>query len=152
MTNSPALPAAAPTFPSSMIDLDRFKCVNDTQGHLAGDAVLREAAARLKSASRRYDSVGRYGGEEFLVVLPGCDLPAAQVQAERLRDALARTPFRAESHPIVMTASLGLACSSHCAPEVLIREADDALYLAKSARPQSRSRPHRRSPPVVLTH
>ncbi len=116
-----------------MIDLDRFKCVNDTQGHLAGDAVLREAAARLKLVSRRYDSVGRYGGEEFLVVLPGCDLSAAQFQAERLREAMARTPFRADSHPLVMTASLGLACSSRCAPEVLIREADDALYLAKSA-------------------
>ncbi|HEY1493754.1 MAG TPA: diguanylate cyclase [Candidatus Solibacter sp.] len=115
-----------------MVDLDRFKSVNDTQGHLAGDAVLREASSRLRSASRRYDSVGRYGGEEFLVVLPGSEAPAATLQAERLREAIAGTPFRADSRPLGMTCSIGLACSSHCAPEVLIREADDALYLAKA--------------------
>ena len=115
-----------------MIDLDRFKSVNDTQGHLAGDAVLREAASRLRSASRRYDSVGRYGGEEFLVVLPGCEAPAARVQAERLREAVAGTPFRADSRPLDMTCSIGLACSSHCPPAELVREADDALYQAKA--------------------
>jgi diguanylate cyclase (GGDEF)-like protein len=115
-----------------MVDLDRFKSVNDTQGHLAGDAVLREAASRLRSASRRYDSVGRYGGEEFLVVLPECEAPAARVQAERLREAIAGTPFRADSRPLAISCSIGLACSSHCAPEGLIREADDALYVAKS--------------------
>jgi diguanylate cyclase (GGDEF)-like protein len=115
-----------------MIDLDRFKSVNDTQGHLAGDAVLREASSRLRSASRRYDSVGRYGGEEFLVVLPGCETAAASVQAERLREAIAGVPFRADSRPLAMTCSIGLACSSHCAPETLIREADDALYQAKA--------------------
>ena len=115
-----------------MVDLDRFKSVNDTQGHLAGDAVLREASSRLKSASRRYDSVGRYGGEEFLMVLPGCETAAAALQAERLRDAIAGTPFRADSRPLAMTCSIGLACSSHCAPEVLVREADDALYQAKA--------------------
>lgn len=115
-----------------MVDLDRFKSVNDTHGHLAGDAVLREASSRLRSASRRYDSVGRYGGEEFLVVLPGCETAAAAVQAERLREAIAGIPFRADSRPLPMTCSIGLACSSHCAPEVLIREADDALYQAKA--------------------
>jgi diguanylate cyclase (GGDEF)-like protein len=115
-----------------MVDLDRFKSVNDTHGHLAGDAVLREASSRLRSASRRYDSVGRYGGEEFLVVLPGCEMAAAALQAERLREVIAGTPFRNESRPLAMTCSIGLACSSHCAPEVLIREADDALYQAKA--------------------
>lgn len=115
-----------------MVDLDRFKSVNDTQGHLAGDAVLREASSRLRSASRRYDSVGRYGGEEFLVVLPGCEKAAAELQAERLREAIGGTPFRADSRPLAMTCSIGLACSSHCAPEDLIREADDALYQAKA--------------------
>jgi diguanylate cyclase (GGDEF)-like protein len=114
-----------------MVDLDRFKSVNDTYGHLIGDAVLREAASRLRSASRRYDSVGRYGGEEFLVVLPGAEAPAARIQAERLREAIACTPFRGEARALSMSCSIGLACSSHCAPEVLIREADDALYQAK---------------------
>ena len=84
-----------------MIDLDRFKTVNDTQGHLAGDAVLRESASRLKSA-------------------------------ERLREAIAGTPFRADSRPLNMTCSIGLACSSHCAAGALVREADDALYQAKA--------------------
>lgn len=115
-----------------MVDLDRFKSVNDTQGHLTGDAVLREAASRLRSASRRYDAVGRYGGEEFLVVLPGCEASAARVQAERLREAIADIPFRADSRPLPMTCSIGLACSTYCAPEALIRGADDALYLAKA--------------------
>jgi two-component system cell cycle response regulator len=115
-----------------MVDLDRFKLINDTQGHLTGDAVLREAASRLRAASRRYDAVGRYGGEEFLIVLPECEMMAARVQAERLREAIAGTPFRADSRPLKVTASIGLACSSHCAPESLIREADDALYQAKA--------------------
>ena len=115
-----------------MTDLDRFKSINDTHGHLAGDAVLREAARRLKSAARRYDSVGRYGGEEFLVVLPGCDASDAALQAERMREAIGATPFLASSQPISVTVSLGVACVSHCAPEALVREADDALYEAKA--------------------
>ncbi len=69
-----------------MVDIDRFKQVNDTEATWSGDAVLREAAQRLKAAARRYDAVGRYGGEEFLVVLPGSDAAAAAAQAERLRD------------------------------------------------------------------
>ena len=64
-------------------------------GTWSGDAVLREAARRLKSAARRYDSVGRYGGEEFLIVLPGCDADDAAVQAERMREAIGGTPFLA---------------------------------------------------------
>jgi two-component system cell cycle response regulator len=115
-----------------MADLDRFKSINDTHGHLVGDAVLREAACRLKSAARRYDSVGRYGGEEFLIVLPGCDAANAAVQAERMRDAIGATPFLSASQPVLVTASLGAGCSAHCAPEALVREADDALYEAKA--------------------
>ena len=116
-----------------MVDLDRFKSINDTHGHLAGDAVLREAARRLKTAARRYDSVGRYGGEEFLVVLPGCDFEDACAQAERLRDSIAAAPFLAPSQLLNVTASLGVACSRDCPPEVLVRGADDALYQAKAA-------------------
>ena len=100
-----------------MVDLDRFKAINDTYGHLAGDAVLREAARRLKSAARRYDSVGRYGGEEFLIVLPGCDAANAGLQAERMREAIGGTPFAAPFHIVSVTASLGVACSTHCVPE-----------------------------------
>src|SRR5215471_4478061 len=76
-----------------VVDLDRFKTVNDTYGHLAGDAVLREAAARMSATARCYDGLGRYGGEEFLVVLPGCDLESGRSQAERLREAIAGKPF-----------------------------------------------------------
>src|ERR1019366_2298435 len=116
-----------------MVDLDRFKLVNDTHGHLAGDAVLHEAARRLKSSARRYDSVGRYGGEEFLIVLPGCDSDAAAAQAERMRDAIGATPIPTPSHPLAVTASLGVSCSNSCPPEALVRQADDALYAAKAA-------------------
>ena len=115
-----------------MADLDRFKLVNDTHGHLAGDAVLREAARRLKSSARRYDSVGRYGGEEFLIVLPGCDATDAAAQAERMCAAIGGTPIVTPSEPLVVTASLGVACSSHCPPEALVHQADDALYAAKA--------------------
>ena len=115
-----------------MADLDHFKSINDTLGHLAGDAVLREAACRLKSTARRYDSVGRYGGEEFLIVLGGCNAADAAAQAERMRDAICSTPFLALSRPVAVTTSLGIACSSHSAPEALVRDADNALYEAKA--------------------
>ncbi len=115
-----------------MVDIDRFKQINDTRGHLVGDAVLREAAQRLKTAARRYDSVGRYGGEEFLVVLPGCDGEAAEAQAERLREAIGGVPFTSSGRPIPVTVSLGISCSPPSAPETLLRNADDALYEAKA--------------------
>jgi diguanylate cyclase (GGDEF)-like protein len=115
-----------------MVDLDRFKLINDTYGHVAGDAVLREAAMRLKSSARRYDSVGRYGGEEFLIVLPGCDAANAVLQAERMRQAIGVVPFLATSKPLGVTASLGVACSLHCPAESLVRYADDGLYEAKA--------------------
>jgi two-component system cell cycle response regulator len=114
-----------------MVDLDRFKAVNDTYGHLAGDAVLREAGRRMKAAARRYDSVGRYGGEEFLVVLPGCDAEQAAHQAERLRQILAAEPVLVGAIPLDVTCSIGLACSSDGLANALIKDADDALYLAK---------------------
>jgi len=115
-----------------MADLDRFKLINDTYGHLAGDTVLREGARRLKTTARCYDAVGRYGGEEFLIVLPGCDTTDAAVQAERMRDAMASVPFLTSSHPVPVTLSLGVSCTTQCAPESLIRTADDALYEAKA--------------------
>ncbi|HXB71194.1 MAG TPA: diguanylate cyclase [Candidatus Acidoferrales bacterium] len=115
-----------------MLDLDRFKNINDTYGHQDGDAVLREAALRMRTAGRRYDSVGRYGGEEFLVVLPGCDLADARSQAERLREAIAGTPFGSGSQPLQVTMSVGVSCARDHDADTLIREADEALYRAKA--------------------
>jgi diguanylate cyclase (GGDEF)-like protein len=118
-----------------MVDLDHFKQVNDEFGHLAGDAVLREASSRMRAVVRRYDSVGRYGGEEFLVVLPGCDSAAAAAQAERLRLSLSAAPFVFGSGTCPLTGSVGYVCSTDVPDgdaESLIRLADDALYAAKN--------------------
>ncbi|MGO9011217.1 MAG: GGDEF domain-containing protein [Bryobacteraceae bacterium] len=118
-----------------MVDLDRFKQVNDTLGHIAGDAVLREAARRMKAATRPYDSPGRYGGEEFLVVLPGCSARDACAQAERIREALAGEAFIAGGRTLAVTCSVGVASRDVCAAgdaDRLIREADAALYAAKN--------------------
>ena len=117
-----------------MADLDHFKEINDRYGHLAGDAVLREAADRMKASVRRYDSVGRYGGEEFLVVLPGCNGDGALAQAERMRVSLASEPFRVASEHLPVTCSIGLAWrpgTTRCDTDALIREADLGLYGAK---------------------
>ena len=76
--------------------------------------------------------MGRYGGEEFLVVLPGCDFAAATVQAERLREAIAATPFVLPRHELPLTCSIGVACAEGTPPETLIRYADEALYQAKA--------------------
>jgi two-component system cell cycle response regulator len=115
-----------------MVDLDRFKLVNDTYGHLAGDAVLCEAAARMSAVARCYDGLGRYGGEEFLVVLPGCDLAAALAQAERLREAICATPVALPNGGLPVTCSIGVACAEGARAETLIRYADEALYQAKA--------------------
>jgi diguanylate cyclase (GGDEF)-like protein len=117
-----------------MVDIDNFKPVNDTYGHLAGDAVLRELSGRMRSVIRRYDSVGRYGGEEFIVVLPGCDGPSAWLQAERVREAFAGRACQAGAQSIPITCSIGVASHSAEFPpdsDALIRSADAALYSAK---------------------
>jgi two-component system, cell cycle response regulator len=121
-----------------LVDLDHFKSVNDTYGHLAGDEVLRNAAARLQSSIRSYDAVGRYGGEEFIVLLPGCDEATACAQAERLRLALSMDPVVLDSASSVeyqLTASFGVAVSQPsrqaASPETLVAAADEALYKAK---------------------
>jgi diguanylate cyclase (GGDEF)-like protein len=117
-----------------LADLDHFKQVNDSFGHFAGDAVLREFTRRVSTAMRPYDSIGRYGGEEFLVVLPGCDDLCTASQAERMRVAVAQDPMVIDDQNHSLTASFGAACyrpKSHLTPEQLIRIADDALYEAK---------------------
>jgi diguanylate cyclase (GGDEF)-like protein len=118
----------------TMADLDHFKRVNDTYGHLAGDEVLREVARRLRAAVRTYDSVGRYGGEEFLVVSPGCKSSAGINQAERLRQIVSGKPVSIQDTAIAVTVSLGVATVSmetRGSVEQLLGAADGALYRAK---------------------
>lgn len=117
-----------------LLDIDHFKRINDTYGHFAGDAVLRETAARLRSNMRQYDQVGRYGGEEFLAVLPNCDLDAACHQAERLRIRLNETPILVDGVELSVSASFGVTVTdvSEHNPEVFVRVADEALYKAKA--------------------
>ncbi len=117
-----------------MADLDRFKQVNDTHGHLAGDAVLREASQRMQAVLGRYDVSGRYGGEEFLIILPGCDCRTARAHAERLRAAICADSFAATADPLHVTCSIGVSCRvkpTATQVDALIREADLALYMAK---------------------
>ncbi len=117
-----------------MIDLDHFKQVNDQLGHLAGDDVLKEAARRMTSTIRPYDAVGRYGGEEFLIVMVNSDSHAAAERADQIRKAIAGQPFLHEKIAVDVTCSLGVY-STHgdglVTPESLLEEADAALYLAK---------------------
>jgi diguanylate cyclase (GGDEF)-like protein len=117
-----------------LVDLDHFKNVNDTLGHFAGDAVLREAAVRMLSAIRPYDSVGRYGGEEFLILLPGCDEQATCGLAERVRAQIAKDGVAAGETTLSLTASFGatsVMARQGITAEELIRKADEAMYLAK---------------------
>src|SRR5271170_3303110 len=117
-----------------LADLDHFKLVNDTFGHFAGDAVLREFARRMQSSIRAYDAIGRYGGEEFLIVLPGCDEQCTSRQAERMRSVLDAEPMIVNEERKLITCSFG-ATTWHpgepISPDGLIRVADDALYAAK---------------------
>lgn len=119
-----------------MIDLDHFKQVNDEHGHLAGDEVLCEAAARIKSVLRNVDFVGRYGGEEFLAVLPRCEPNFALEVAERMRAAVSARPIAASETTLGVTTSIGLAIvAARCKlpAEALLHAADQALYRAKDA-------------------
>lgn len=119
-----------------MIDIDNFKGVNDTHGHPTGDAVLREVAARMTRALRGMDSLGRYGGEEFLAILPECDAESAVRVAERLRTMVAATPIDAAGRSLEITISVGVALDAPAeggALEGAIARADRALYEAKHA-------------------
>ncbi len=117
-----------------MMDLDHFKRFNDTYGHLAGDRALNAIAASLTSHLRPEDAITRYGGEEFLAILPGSDMKDAQQVAERLRQAVEQTElYSVEGEPLPpLTISLGIAeMQPDDTPESLIGAADKALYRAK---------------------
>jgi two-component system cell cycle response regulator len=117
-----------------MSDLDRFKSVNDEHGHHAGDAVLKQFASMLKKAAREIDVVGRYGGEEFIVLLPGTVLDAAVTFAERVRKEIEAHTFVFDGGSVRRTASFGVAGWPHpriTDAERTVRAADDALYVAK---------------------
>jgi len=117
-----------------MIDLDHFKNVNDSYGHLVGDAVLKEVAARIARAVRSYDFVGRYGGEEFLAVLSNCSSQDLRAVAGRACSVVAESPVVALSLEIPVTVSIGGVVSSSRTPEFdLLSAADSALYEAKNA-------------------
>jgi diguanylate cyclase (GGDEF)-like protein len=120
-----------------ILDLDHFKKVNDQWGHPTGDLVLKTAAQVLRQNIRECDSLGRYGGEEFIIIIPNADQAEAQKIIERCRIALAQTNILSESQVLInVTASFGVVNVTHSIeqmiePYTLIKTADEALYIAK---------------------
>jgi two-component system, cell cycle response regulator len=133
-----------------MMDLDHFKSANDTHGHVAGDYVLLEASRRVGNILRSYDSLGRYGGDEFLVVLPNTGPEQAKGLAERISGAVSRPPFTYEGNELPITASIGVTTWSGSSPVPaadLVQRADQALYVVKAGGgTESRTSPSRGSP------
>ncbi len=117
-----------------MIDLDHFKKINDSYGHQVGDVVLCEMSKRVNSCLREYDIFGRYGGEEFLVIVPDGDLKGTMATAHRIRHELIKSPTIIGSHRLEITASFGVSCCDDAkeAFMVCLQRADDALYRAKA--------------------
>jgi diguanylate cyclase (GGDEF)-like protein len=122
--------------PAALIlaDIDHFKRVNDTLGHAAGDEVLKEVARRLKCDLRPYDLVGRYGGEEFLLILPGCDVKVGARRADEIRNIVAKDPITTAFGTASATVSMGVTATTsardHSVSDFL-READVSMYTAK---------------------
>ncbi len=117
-----------------LCDLDHFKDVNDSFGHLAGDAVLRELTRRMDAVMRPYDAFGRYGSEEMLCVLPDCDIAGALEVAERMRAAVAAAPVSTAAGAVPITVSIGVATVSRneiSSLSQLLQRADQALHRAK---------------------
>jgi len=117
-----------------LADIDHFKRVNDTLGHAAGDEVLKEVAKRLKLDLRPYDVVGRYGGEEFLLILPGCNLTGGAKRADEIRRAVGQSPVDTGFGDVSVTISMGVTVTSSSRSgnvSELLREADVSLYAAK---------------------
>jgi two-component system cell cycle response regulator len=119
-----------------LCDVDHFKDINDSRGHRIGDEVLREVARRLLASVRSYDYVGRYGGEEFLVILNNCDALSAPGRAEEMRRAISDLPIPTEAGPLTITTSIGVHQTENWgyrSVETLLHEVDAALYAAKAA-------------------
>lgn len=117
----------------AMLDLDDLKPINDTHGHLVGDEVLREVTSRLRAEIRDGDTLGRYGGDEFLLVLEGVHPPEAHDIVDRLRERVSQQPLVVGDVSLTVTLSAGLACLEDDADfAALLRRADDALYIAKA--------------------
>ena len=119
----------------ALIDVDHFKHVNDTYGHHGGDEVLRELAQRLTATLRQNDWLGRYGGEELMVVLPGLQHAGASIPIERLRECVADRPFTVQNYKVTLTVSIGVAWCDSSSDTVheMISRADAALYAAKDS-------------------
>ncbi|MFC2163492.1 diguanylate cyclase [Acidobacteriota bacterium] len=118
-----------------MLDIDYFKEVNDTHGHITGDKVLIEVASRLKNTLRNYDQIGRYGGDELLIVLPNLDISNAQSIGERLRKSVCKEKIETEASELTTSISIGISVSdisSKYSAANLIKESDKALYQAKA--------------------
>jgi two-component system cell cycle response regulator len=133
--------AAAGQLAVLMIDLDRFKSINDRYGHAAGDAALKVVADAIRQHVRVFDTVARYGGEEFVVIMPGATRAEGESVAERLRGAIAALQFSAAGGPMPLTVSIGVAAMAATPrvgdgcrlDEALLHAADAALYRAKAA-------------------
>jgi diguanylate cyclase (GGDEF)-like protein len=130
-----------------LADIDHFKAVNDTLGHEAGDQVLAAVAARLAGSLRQYDVCSRWGGEEFLVLLPDTDAAAARESAQRLGRGVAEEPFAVAGARREITLSIGVATCDPAEPlTALLKRADDALYAAKRG---GRNRVEAAAPPAA---
>ena len=117
-----------------LFDIDRFKSINDTHGHLAGDYVLTQLATVVRGKIRREDILARYGGEEFVIVLPEIDGPNASAFAEKVRKLIEKAPFKFEDTKIHVTVSIGIASlKDEVDAAELVKHADDKLYEAKEA-------------------
>ena len=115
-----------------MADIDRFKQVNDSHGHPAGDQVIRALGNLMRQRVRSSDRIGRYGGEEFMLVLPNCNAHSAQQLADDIRQRFKALRFAAKGQEFTVTLSAGIACASDNADATaLIAMADEALYRAK---------------------